>query len=216
MLPKGIGEIRYDHTYVDAETTYRVPPSKQGRRAKKGITSNNCHFSLFKQAINCHSLLVEQAQGLFNQAQVEQAKGLFKQAQGEQARGLLKQAQGEQAQGLFEQARGLFKQVRGEQVFDLPKQAKGLFKQAQGEFKQAQDEQAIVLLFQAQDSKLASLLDDSINGLPFGHRRKSLRNNLRFFSRCFQALWTDSGIAAFAASQMENQSLNQINEFLRV
>ena len=28
MLPKGIGEIRYDHTYVDAETTYRVPPSK--------------------------------------------------------------------------------------------------------------------------------------------------------------------------------------------
>ncbi|TXG68471.1 hypothetical protein EZV62_003406 [Acer yangbiense] len=148
MLPKGIGEIRYDHTYVDVEGAYKVPPSKHGHRAKKGITSNNCHFSLFKQAKNCHSLLVEQAQGLFNQAQVEQAQGLFK-----QARGLLKQAQGEhvleQAEDLFEQARGLFKQTfdllkqtRGEQAHGMLKQAKGLFKQAQDRFKQAQGEQA--------------------------------------------------------------------------
>ncbi|KAK3220456.1 hypothetical protein Dsin_014426 [Dipteronia sinensis] len=53
MLPKGVGEIRYDHTYVDAERTHRthkVRPSKHGRRAKEGITSNNCHFSLFEQA----------------------------------------------------------------------------------------------------------------------------------------------------------------------
>ncbi|TXG68485.1 hypothetical protein EZV62_003420 [Acer yangbiense] len=51
MLPKGIGEIRYDHTYVDAERTYKVPPSKHGRRAKEGIPSNNYHLSLFNQAL---------------------------------------------------------------------------------------------------------------------------------------------------------------------
>ncbi|KAK1578786.1 hypothetical protein Q3G72_033132 [Acer saccharum] len=50
MLPKGIGEIRYDHTYIDVARTFEVPPSKHERRAKKGITSNNCHFSLFEQA----------------------------------------------------------------------------------------------------------------------------------------------------------------------
>ncbi|TXG68489.1 hypothetical protein EZV62_003424 [Acer yangbiense] len=150
MLPKGIGEIRYDHTYVDAERTYEVPPSKHGRRAKKGITSNNCHFSLFKQSNNCHSFLVDQALGLFYQAQGEQAQGLFKQAlgllkqaQGEQAQGLLKQAQGEQAQGLLKQARGLLKQTQGEQAWHLfnqaqCEQAEGLFEQVQRPFKQAQ------------------------------------------------------------------------------
>ncbi|KAK4839235.1 hypothetical protein QYF36_020290 [Acer negundo] len=166
LFNKGISEIRYDHTYVDAARTYGVPPSKHGRRARKGITSNNCHFSLFKQANNCHSLLVEQAQGLCNQAQVEQAQGLFKQAQGEQARGLLKQAQGEQAEGLFEQARVLFKQTfdllkqtRGEQAHGMLKQAKDLFKQAQDRFKQAQDEQAQGLF------ELAQGLDLHFRGL---------------------------------------------------
>ncbi|TXG68492.1 hypothetical protein EZV62_003427 [Acer yangbiense] len=154
MLPKGIGEIRYDHTCVDAARTYGVPPSKHGRRAKKGITSNNCHLSLFKQANNCLSLLAEQAQGLFNQAQVEQAEGLFKQAQGEQAEGLF-----EQARSLFkqtfdllkktrdeiahEQAHGLFKQAQA-QAQDLLKQAQGLLKQARVE--QAQNEKAKGLL----------------------------------------------------------------------
>ncbi|KAK0598682.1 hypothetical protein LWI29_036974 [Acer saccharum] len=154
MLPKGIGEIRYDHTCVDAARTYGVPPSKHGRRAKKGITSNNCHLSLFKQANNCLSLLA--AQGLFNQAQVEQAEGLFKQAQGEQAEGLF-----EQARSLFkqtfdllkktrdeiahEQALGLFKQAQAqEQAQDLLKQAQGLLKQAWVE--QAQGEKAKGLL----------------------------------------------------------------------
>ncbi|KAK4837452.1 hypothetical protein QYF36_005628 [Acer negundo] len=114
--------------------------------AKKGITSNNCHLSLFKQANNCLFLLVKQAQGLFNQAQVEQAKGLFKQAKGEQAKGLFKQAKGEQAQGLFKQAKGLFKQTfdllkqtRVEQTHTRSRQAQAqyLLKQAQGLFKQA-------------------------------------------------------------------------------
>ncbi|TXG68467.1 hypothetical protein EZV62_003402 [Acer yangbiense] len=50
MLPKGISEIRYDHTCIDVERTYKVPPSEHGRRAKKGIKSNNCQFSLFAQA----------------------------------------------------------------------------------------------------------------------------------------------------------------------
>ncbi|KAK0596303.1 hypothetical protein LWI29_014496 [Acer saccharum] len=118
MLPKGIGEIRYDHTYVDAES--KLPPSKHGRRAKKGIAPNNCRLSLFKQANDCHFLLVNQAQGLF-----EQAQGLF-----EQALGLLKQAEGEQAEGLFEQAWDLLKQAQGEQ-------AQCPFMQAQGE--QARD-----------------------------------------------------------------------------
>ncbi|TXG68483.1 hypothetical protein EZV62_003418 [Acer yangbiense] len=137
MLPKGIGEIRYDHTCVDAVRTYGVLPSKHGRRAKKGITSNNCHLSLFKQANNCLSLLFEQAQGLFNQAQVEQAQGL------------VKQAQGEQAEGLFEQARSLFKQT-----FDLLKQTRYelAHEQAQGLLKQAQVEQA-------QGEKIKGLLE---------------------------------------------------------
>ncbi|TXG68493.1 hypothetical protein EZV62_003428 [Acer yangbiense] len=140
ILPKGIGEIRYDHTCVDAARTYGVPPSKHGQRAKKGKTSNNCHLSLFKQANNCLSLLVEQAHGLFNQAQVEQAEGLFKQAQGEQAEGLF-----EQARSLFKQTFDLLKKTRDE----LPhEQAKGHIKQAQA---QAQDllEQAQGLLKQA-------------------------------------------------------------------
>ncbi|KAK3170534.1 hypothetical protein Dsin_000151 [Dipteronia sinensis] len=53
MLPKGIGEVRYDHTYVNAERNYKVPPSKlhgHGRRAKKGIAADNCRHSLFEQA----------------------------------------------------------------------------------------------------------------------------------------------------------------------
>ncbi|KAK1578600.1 hypothetical protein Q3G72_031534 [Acer saccharum] len=149
MLPKGIGEIRYDHTYVDVEGADKLPPSKHGYRAKNGITSNNCHFSLFQQAKNCHSLLVDQAQGLF-----EQARGLLKQAQGEQAEDLfeqawdlLKQAQGEQAQGLFmqaqgEQAQGLFMQAQGEQAEGLFEQAKGLYKQAFCLLKQARSEKA--------------------------------------------------------------------------
>ncbi|KAK1577278.1 hypothetical protein Q3G72_020378 [Acer saccharum] len=177
MLPKGIGEIRYDHTYVDAEGADNLPPSKHGYRAKHGITSNNCHFSLFQKAKTCHSLLVEQAQGLFYQAQDEQAQVLFK-----QARGLLKQAQGEQAEGLFKQAKGLFKQAfillnkarseeaqglfnreqfeqaEGEEAQGLFNreqfdQAEGLHKQAQGLFKQAK-----VLFKQAHGEQAQGLL----------------------------------------------------------
>ncbi|KAL5763372.1 hypothetical protein ACOSP7_019636 [Xanthoceras sorbifolium] len=51
MLPSGIGEIRYDHTYVDAERTYAVPSSKHECRVMKGITSGNCRHSLFEQTI---------------------------------------------------------------------------------------------------------------------------------------------------------------------
>ncbi|TXG68487.1 hypothetical protein EZV62_003422 [Acer yangbiense] len=63
MLPKGIGEIRYDHTCVDAERTYKVPPSKHGRRAKKGIKSNNCRHSLFEQTLGISSHLKDRENG---------------------------------------------------------------------------------------------------------------------------------------------------------
>ncbi|TXG68479.1 hypothetical protein EZV62_003414 [Acer yangbiense] len=196
MLPKGIGEIRYDHTYVDAERTYKVPPSKHGRRAKKGITSNNCHFSLFKQANNCHSFLVDQALGLFYQAQGEQAQGLFKQAQGllKQARGLLKQTQGEQAWHLFnqaqcEQAEGLFEQVQRpfKQAQGLFEKAKGLFKQAFGLLELARGEQAQGLFNQAQ-CELAERLFEHTQGL-FEHAQGEQAQGLFDFENGGKIRW---------------------------
>ncbi|KAK2652981.1 hypothetical protein Ddye_012837 [Dipteronia dyeriana] len=48
MLPKGIGEIRYEHTYVDA--TIKLPPSKQRFKVNKELKSDICPQSVFEKA----------------------------------------------------------------------------------------------------------------------------------------------------------------------
>ncbi|KAK3220450.1 hypothetical protein Dsin_014420 [Dipteronia sinensis] len=48
MLPKGIGEIRYEHTYVDA--TIKLPPSEQRCKVNKELKSNICPRSVFERA----------------------------------------------------------------------------------------------------------------------------------------------------------------------
>ncbi|KAI9161421.1 hypothetical protein LWI28_017225 [Acer negundo] len=57
MLPKGIGEIRYEHTYLQIERYYEAKPFKHKLRANKGMTSNIIPHSVFKQANNLASEL---------------------------------------------------------------------------------------------------------------------------------------------------------------
>ncbi|KAK2652986.1 hypothetical protein Ddye_012842 [Dipteronia dyeriana] len=57
MLPKGIGEIRYEHTYLHMERYYEAKPYKHKLRANKGMTSNIIPHSVFEQANNLASEL---------------------------------------------------------------------------------------------------------------------------------------------------------------
>ncbi|KAH7565523.1 hypothetical protein JRO89_XS09G0222600 [Xanthoceras sorbifolium] len=67
MLLKGIGEIRYEHTFLHTERYYEARPYKHKLRANKGMTSNIIPHSVFEQAENLASeLKCDDADGLEN------------------------------------------------------------------------------------------------------------------------------------------------------